>query len=89
MRKSLILNNIISELKMVDFIYFQSSYFYFIFCLFLFWDLRLGFSIILYITVTNLLHDMTLCHISVTVTKSHVTREDFRRIILYSMLYIY
>ena len=40
------------ELKTVDFNYFQFlSYFYFLFLLFLFWNLELGISVILQVTV--------------------------------------
>ena len=57
-----------SELKRVDSIYFQFlSYFYFILCLFLFWEPELVFGITQY-------------HTSVTVTQSHVMIEDGRRV---------
>ena len=67
---------LVSELKMMNFIYFQFlSHFYFIFCLFLFWEPELEFG-------------MTQCHTLVTVTwhchghtitQSHVMMENSRQ----------
>ena len=68
----------------------MNSYFY------LFLDLELEVSVILYIIITKFSHDMILvlyiCHMShVMVTQSHITRnviKSLRTIILYSILYI-
>jgi len=57
------------ELKAMDFTYFHSHSYFLLF----FQSLGLGFSMM------SLSHCITMCHISVTVTQSHITIEEYRR----------